>query len=696
MALEQITFNLGALEDSANSGKNYVSGQVFEVFNIDDTYADIFADSAGTIPIDQSGIQNISNSDGECKFFVDKGFYNIKSGGKTRQLNANFSFEFETVSDAVNARFISLLEGRRVYIEERETYFDVVLSSSFSGDGEGMDELTSISNSLYGFKLNYNIFNIAVESLGAPSYIDDSALFNRAFQLSSFVTAYGNVWYISGVDIPDGYTLEGSFKHETGLDDLDTGGSQLRPVGTSGYMLSHSSRSKISGFVFYDPNQKYSLTSNYINESFNQTADPIRIINPVADITLDNCAFIGFHYFVNQTDNANGNVSDYTVTNIRGFPLTTGFNIRRSLDVIRFDNVHCNLNLYRSYGKTSVDLNYYTKCALTSNIFKFGRVDDAQVSNCFAFGVKEMFEVVREAYTGDDSSGGGLTAVNIGVDMCSRILYLTRNDSSFGYKFANYWCSPQIISLDGLPQASFVCGNGSNTCEANEISAVSGSQFGVSGHPVIDPARTQQASNFVRFSANSQFNRFIQSSNQAIQLSGDVYSNGGVSTGSLRNTIHGEEVIAANPADKTIYDVDGNPLIKTISKSIRTYGIHNNTNQVSSEGLASATFNHSQGSTSNTNVSSVNFSSLCTYTKVGSVVTVSGSLTVTPSGSGTVNVYLAPPIAFSTGAGYGSGGVFNKDISVHIEKVGSDIRINFQASDTSSHFVNFMYSYTIV
>lgn len=155
MALEQITFNLGALDDAANSGKNYVSGQVFEVFNIDDTYASIFADSAGTIPIDQSGIQNISNSDGECKFFIDKGFYNIKSGGKTRQLNANFSFEFDTVSDAVNARFISLIEGRRVFIVERGAYFNVVLSSSFSGgNAQGKDEITSSSNSSYGFKLS--------------------------------------------------------------------------------------------------------------------------------------------------------------------------------------------------------------------------------------------------------------------------------------------------------------------------------------------------------------------------------------------------------------------------------------------------------------------------------------------------------------------------------------------------------------
>lgn len=182
MALEQITFNLGALDDAANSGKNYVAGQVFEVFNIDDTYADIFADSAGTIPIDQSGIQNISNSDGECKFFIDKGFYNIKSGGKARQLNANFSFEFETVSDAVNAKFISLLEGRRVFIAERGAYFNVVLTSSLSGNGDGIDELTSVSNPLYGLEIE-NESIIYIDKLGAGT-ADDASIINRAQDLA--------------------------------------------------------------------------------------------------------------------------------------------------------------------------------------------------------------------------------------------------------------------------------------------------------------------------------------------------------------------------------------------------------------------------------------------------------------------------------------------------------------------------------
>lgn len=198
MALEQITFNLGALDDAANSGKNYVAGQVFEVFNIDDTYADIFADSAGTIPIDQSGVQNISNSDGECKFFIDKGFYNIKSGGKTRQLNANFSFEFETVSDAINARFISLLEGRRVFISERGGDFLILLTSAVTPNA--MDVIQSVANPLYSMELVRVGGSVIVEQLGLSDLndsADNQSIIARAFELAVFV---GEIHFRSGKD----------------------------------------------------------------------------------------------------------------------------------------------------------------------------------------------------------------------------------------------------------------------------------------------------------------------------------------------------------------------------------------------------------------------------------------------------------------------------------------------------------------
>jgi hypothetical protein len=77
MALEQITFNIGAFNDSDAGGNNYFTDTVFEVKNqSDDTFATIYADASGATQIPQNGIDNVSNSRGECNFYIDDGdFY---------------------------------------------------------------------------------------------------------------------------------------------------------------------------------------------------------------------------------------------------------------------------------------------------------------------------------------------------------------------------------------------------------------------------------------------------------------------------------------------------------------------------------------------------------------------------------------------------------------------------------------------
>ena len=96
MALEQITFNIGAFNDADASGNNYFAGEVYEVFNTNDTLADIFSDAAGANPINQDGISNKSNASGEVVFYIDSGSYYILSGGKRRN--------FKNQSD-LNARY---------------------------------------------------------------------------------------------------------------------------------------------------------------------------------------------------------------------------------------------------------------------------------------------------------------------------------------------------------------------------------------------------------------------------------------------------------------------------------------------------------------------------------------------------------------------------------------------------------------
>lgn len=96
MALEQITFNIASFNDADAAGNNYYAGVVYEVFNINDTLTDIFSDSAGSNPIAQDGISNVSDSTGKALFYIDKGAYYALSGGERR--------DFETSVSALDLR----------------------------------------------------------------------------------------------------------------------------------------------------------------------------------------------------------------------------------------------------------------------------------------------------------------------------------------------------------------------------------------------------------------------------------------------------------------------------------------------------------------------------------------------------------------------------------------------------------------
>lgn len=79
MALEQITFNIGAFNDGNAGGNNYYAGLTFEVKNqSDNTFASIFSDPDGSFPISQNGIDNISSSIGECNFYIGQGDFFIQ------------------------------------------------------------------------------------------------------------------------------------------------------------------------------------------------------------------------------------------------------------------------------------------------------------------------------------------------------------------------------------------------------------------------------------------------------------------------------------------------------------------------------------------------------------------------------------------------------------------------------------------
>ena len=143
---------------------------------------DVFYDNQGAI--DHSGLRN-------------------RDTDNVHTANAIEGLEFNTVAEAVNYTKIDKLLGRRVYISERGAYFNVVLSSSFSGgNASGKDEITNSSNTDYGFKALFSD-SIPLISIGGngDGVAENLTFLDRAFELHT----------ISGLPVDTGSKLNAFF-----------------------------------------------------------------------------------------------------------------------------------------------------------------------------------------------------------------------------------------------------------------------------------------------------------------------------------------------------------------------------------------------------------------------------------------------------------------------------------------------------
>ena len=124
-------------------------------------------------------------SDGNYYSYIGASAYPVviaagtdESGGDyTLAEAAKYKTEFDTVDEAVNYKFVDKLLGKRAYIKERNAYFDIVLSSSFSGNGEGIDELTSALNPVYGFLIEKK--DLTASKLGVTEFGDQTDRLQR-------------------------------------------------------------------------------------------------------------------------------------------------------------------------------------------------------------------------------------------------------------------------------------------------------------------------------------------------------------------------------------------------------------------------------------------------------------------------------------------------------------------------------------
>ena len=215
MALEQITFNIAAFNDADAGGNNYFAGEIYEVFNTNDTLADIYSDAAGANPINQDGISNKSNASGEVVFYIGSGSYYVLSGGKRR----NFKNQSDLNSRYNPLTIQSLLDSTELDADGGEV-FDV--QEYYSGTGGGGKWITYQSGSFDASSYVIDHPSLPLQLVLSRSQKVNDRMFgcydgkadssSEFFDFIKFCWLYGKHGYIesSELNFSDGVNFQGS------------------------------------------------------------------------------------------------------------------------------------------------------------------------------------------------------------------------------------------------------------------------------------------------------------------------------------------------------------------------------------------------------------------------------------------------------------------------------------------------------
>jgi hypothetical protein len=113
MALQSFTITIGALTDAGNNGKNYVNNQPVYIKRTNGTLASIYRDLAGTSPITQDGLSNVTNSKGQFTFFVEAGDYNAEYQSQVTPITVVGADYFNSrIDETVNQIILDLSTSR--------------------------------------------------------------------------------------------------------------------------------------------------------------------------------------------------------------------------------------------------------------------------------------------------------------------------------------------------------------------------------------------------------------------------------------------------------------------------------------------------------------------------------------------------------------------------------------------------------
>lgn len=137
MPLQFKNIAVGNLQDDV-SGNNYAANKAVYILNLNNTLAQIYSDEAGTIPIIQDGVNNVTGAKGVFGFWVEAGDYFVQVGANKYRVSITGADYFNNRVDETVNLIVDSVAGRGAYyvvgsFESGFTYTDINQVGTFGG-----------------------------------------------------------------------------------------------------------------------------------------------------------------------------------------------------------------------------------------------------------------------------------------------------------------------------------------------------------------------------------------------------------------------------------------------------------------------------------------------------------------------------------------------------------------------------------
>lgn len=137
MPLQFKNIAVGNLQDDV-SGNNYAANKAVYILNLNNTLAQIYSDEAGTIPIVQDGVNNVTGAKGVFGFWVEAGDYFVQVGANKYRVSITGADYFNNRVDETVDLIVDAVAGRGAYypvgsFEAGFTYTDINQVGTFGG-----------------------------------------------------------------------------------------------------------------------------------------------------------------------------------------------------------------------------------------------------------------------------------------------------------------------------------------------------------------------------------------------------------------------------------------------------------------------------------------------------------------------------------------------------------------------------------